>query len=139
MAETIFTSKATVEGGREGHVRSEDGMIDVNLEQPGSGSSKSGSNPEQLFASGYAACFDGMLNLQASKKNKDVSSKTTAAVSLQKDESDGMFQLAAELTVEISGVSKEEADELVDLAHQYCPYSKATRNNIEVKVQSEVK
>lgn len=138
MAETIFTSKATAEGGREGRVRSEDGMIDVNLEQPGSGSSNSGSNPEQLFASGYAACFDGMLNLQASKKNKDVSSKTTAAVSLQKDESDGMFQLAAELTVEISGVSKEEADELVDLAHQYCPYSKATRNNIEVKVQSEL-
>lgn len=134
--ETMFTSYATAQGGREGHVKSDDGLIDVNLVQPGSGSDK-GSNPEQLFAAGYSACYDGALNLMAKKEKKDITSETTAAVSLNKDESDNGFKISVELTVNISGVSQEEAEELTEKAHQFCPYSKATRGNIEVKITTK--
>lgn len=134
--ETMFTSYATAQGGREGHVKSDDGLIDVNLVQPGSGSDK-GSNPEQLFAAGYSACYDGALNLMAKKEKKNITSETTAAVSLNKDESDNGFKISVELTVNISGVSQEEAEELTEKAHQFCPYSKATRGNIEVTITTK--
>ncbi|WP_253076009.1 organic hydroperoxide resistance protein [Sinobaca sp. H24] len=134
--ETMFTSYATAQGGREGHVKSDDGLIDVNLVQPGSGSDK-GSNPEQLFAAGYSACYDGALNLMAKKEKKNITSETTAAVSLNKDESDNGFKISVELTVNISGVSQEEAEELTEKAHQFCPYSKATRGNIDVTITTK--
>ncbi|RKD71145.1 Ohr subfamily peroxiredoxin [Sinobaca qinghaiensis] len=134
--ETMFTSYATAQGGREGHVKSDDGLIDVNLVQPGSGSDK-GSNPEQLFAAGYSACYDGALNLMAKKEKKDITSETTAAVSLNKDEEDNGFKISVELTVNISGVSQEEAEELTEKAHQFCPYSKATRGNIDVTITTK--
>nr|WP_252314011.1 organic hydroperoxide resistance protein [Sinobaca sp. H24] len=136
MMETMFTSYATAQGGREGHVKSDDGLIDVNLVQPGSGSDK-GSNPEQLFAAGYSACYDGALNLMAKKEKKNITSETTAAVSLNKDESDNGFKISVELTVNISGVSQEEAEELTEKAHQFCPYSKATRGNIDVTITTK--
>nr|WP_120193972.1 organic hydroperoxide resistance protein [Sinobaca qinghaiensis] len=136
MMETMFTSYATAQGGREGHVKSDDGLIDVNLVQPGSGSDK-GSNPEQLFAAGYSACYDGALNLMAKKEKKDITSETTAAVSLNKDEEDNGFKISVELTVNISGVSQEEAEELTEKAHQFCPYSKATRGNIDVTITTK--
>lgn len=134
--ETMFTSYATAQGGREGHVKSDDGLIGVNLVQPGSGSDK-GSNPEQLFAAGYSACYDGALNLMAKKEKKDITSETTAAVSLNKDEEDNGFKISVELTVNISGVSQEEAEELTEKAHQFCPYSKATRGNIDVTITTK--
>lgn len=134
--ETMFTSYATAQGGREGHVKSDDGLIDVNLVQPGSGSEK-GSNPEQLFAAGYSACYDGALNLMAKREKKDITSETTAAVSLNKDEEDNGVKLSVELTVNISGVSQEEAEELTEKAHQFCPYSKATRGNIDVTITTK--
>ncbi|WP_182200644.1 organic hydroperoxide resistance protein [Paraliobacillus salinarum] len=134
MSNVLFTSHATAKGGREGHVKSDDGLIDLNLVQPGSGSSEKGSNPEQLFAAGYAACYDGALNLMASKQDKEIDSTIKADVSLMKDPSDDGFQIGVKLNVEIKGVSQQEAEELAKQAHDFCPYSKATRGNIDVEV-----
>ncbi|WP_440896879.1 organic hydroperoxide resistance protein [Amphibacillus sp. Q70] len=135
MSKVLFTSKATATGGREGHVKSDDGLIDLNLVDPGSNSADKGSNPEQLFAAGYAACFDGALNLMASKQKKEIDSTLTAEVSLLEDSEDNGFKIGVVLRVEIKGVSQGEAEELVELAHGFCPYSKATRNNIDVDLK----
>ncbi|WP_173917795.1 organic hydroperoxide resistance protein [Halobacillus sp. Marseille-Q1614] len=137
MSNVMFTSHATAKGGREGHVKSDDGVIDVNLVMPGSDSNESGSNPEQLFAAGYSACFDGALNLIASKQKKDIESETTADVSLIKDESDDGFKIGVILNVSVKGVSQEEADQLVKDAHDFCPYSKATKGNIDVELNAK--
>nr|WP_245345475.1 organic hydroperoxide resistance protein [Halobacillus andaensis] len=132
----MFTSHATASGGREGHVKSDDGIIDVNLVMPGSGNEE-GSNPEQLFAAGYSACFDGALNLIASKQDKDIESETKADVSLIKDESDDGFKIGVILNVSVKGVSQDEAEKLVKDAHDFCPYSKATRGNIDVELNAK--
>src|SRR5690625_4019493 len=112
MSNVLFTSKATAKGGRDGHVKSDDGLIDLKLVNPGGSNSDSGSNPEQLFAAGYSACFDGALNLIASKEKKEIDSSITAEVSLIKDESDGGFKIGVVLNAEIKGVSQEEAEQL---------------------------
>ncbi|GAA0311969.1 Ohr subfamily peroxiredoxin [Gracilibacillus halotolerans] len=137
MSNVLFTSKATAKGGRDGHVKSEDGLIDLKLVNPGSGSKETGANPEQLFAAGYSACFDGALNLIASREKKEIDSSITAEVSLIKDESDGGFKIGVVLNAEIKGVSQEEAEQLVEKAHDFCPYSKATRGNIDVEVKAK--
>ncbi|KAB8137913.1 organic hydroperoxide resistance protein [Gracilibacillus oryzae] len=136
MSNVLFTSKATAKGGREGHVKSDDGIIDVNLVNPAGGGDGQGSNPEQLFAAGYSACYDGALNLMASKQKKEIDSSITAEVSLIKDEADNGFKIGVVLNVEIKGVSQEEAEELAKAAHEFCPYSKATRGNIDVELKT---
>ncbi|PBB06041.1 MULTISPECIES: organic hydroperoxide resistance protein [Salimicrobium] len=133
MSDVMFTAHATVKGGRNGHVKSDDGLIDLNLAQPGE-SNETGSNPEQLFAAGYSACFDGALNLVADKKKKDIDSEITGDVSLMKDSSDGGLKIGVVLNVSVKGVSQEEAEELVNEAHKVCPYSKATSGNINVEL-----
>ncbi|MFB4167559.1 organic hydroperoxide resistance protein [Virgibacillus sp. JSM 102003] len=132
MSEVIFTSKATAKNGRDGHVKSEDGLIDLNLVNPANNKDEKGSNPEQLFAATYSACFDGALNLVASKQKKKIDSETTAEVSFCKDPEDDGFKIEVTLNINIEGVSPEEAEELAEDAHQVCPYSKATRGNVEV-------
>ncbi|MBP1950723.1 organic hydroperoxide resistance protein [Virgibacillus litoralis] len=132
MSEVIFTSKATAKNGRDGHVKSDDGLIDLNLVNPPNNKGEKGSNPEQLFAATYAACFDGALNLVASKQKKKIDSETTAEVSFCKDPEDDGFKIEVTLNINIEGVSPEEAEELAEDAHQVCPYSKATRGNVEV-------
>src|SRR5690625_2920214 len=117
----MFTSKATAQGGREGHVKSDDGLIDLKLVDPGSGSDEKGSNPEQLFAAGYAACYDGALNLMASKRKKEIDSTITAEVSLLEDSEDNGVKIGVVLNVEVKGVSQEEAEKLANLAHGFCP------------------
>lgn len=138
MSEVLFTSKATAKGGREGHVKSEDGIIDLSLVDPAKGS-EPGSNPEQLFASGYAACYDGALNLIAAKQKEEIESATTAEVSLLKDSEDGGFKIAAVLHVEVEGVDQATAEALAKQAHDFCPYSKATRHNIDVQLNVKIK
>ncbi|MDX8046361.1 organic hydroperoxide resistance protein [Gracilibacillus sp. S3-1-1] len=133
MSNVLFTSKATAKGGRDGHVKSDDGLIDLNLVDPSS--EGTGSNPEQLFAAGYSACYDGALNLLASRQKKEIDSSITAEVSLLKDEADGGFKIGVVLNVEIKGVSQEEAEELAKQAHDFCPYSKATRGNVDVELK----
>lgn len=137
MSDVLFTSSATAKNGRDGHVKSSDGIINLELVNPAENKEDKGSNPEQLFAAGYAACFDGALNLVASKKNKQIDSTTTAEVSFMKDKEDGGFKIGVTMNVEIQGVNPEDAQELVEAAHQFCPYSKATRGNIDVKLVSQ--
>ncbi|WP_270180713.1 organic hydroperoxide resistance protein [Alkalihalobacillus sp. CinArs1] len=137
MSKVLFTSKATAEGGRQGTVKSSDGLIDMNLVMPTENSDEKGTNPEQLFAATYSACYDGALNLVASNNKKEIESKTTAEVSFLKDESDGGFKIGVTLNVEVKGVSQEDADMLTKEAHKVCPYSKATRGNIDVEINAK--
>jgi osmotically inducible protein OsmC len=140
MSNVLFTSTATAVGGREGRVQSSDGVINVELATPGTPRAKeltNASNPEQLFAAGYAACFDGALQLAARKERVKFDSEVTANVSFMKDESDGGFKLGVSLHVKGTGIEKAALEDLVHKAHQICPYSKATRGNIEVKLVVE--
>ncbi|MDN7245007.1 organic hydroperoxide resistance protein [Planococcus shenhongbingii] len=133
----LFKTSVIATGGREGRVVSEDNMIDIKLETPKEmGGPGGGTNPEQLFAAGYAACFDGMLNAIAKKEKTELTSTSVKAdVSFLKDEADNGFKLAAILNVSVKGVDEEKARELVEKAHEACPYSKATRGNIEVELK----
>ncbi|QBO56893.1 organic hydroperoxide resistance protein [Chryseobacterium salivictor] len=133
---TLYTTSVTAKGGRDGHIKSENGILELDVRTPKSlgGASDGFANPEMLFAAGYAACFDSALNLVI-KKSKIETGETSvkAKVSIGQTENGG-FGLAVELDVNIPGVSLEEAQSLTEKAHQVCPYSNATRNNIEVKL-----
>ena len=140
MSEILFSSSASAVGGREGHVQSEDGKINLDIAMPGTPRAKSiptATNPEQLFAAGYSACFDGALQLMAHKERVKFDSEVTAHVRLLKDERDQGFKLGVTLHVKGKGIEKEVLEELVDKAHGFCPYSKATRGNIEVILECE--
>lgn len=131
---TIYTAAATATGGRNGHVMSDNGVLDVQVRAPKvmGGANDDYTNPEQLFAVGYAACFDSALNHTIRlEKVKTGETSVTAKVSIGPLEG-GAFGLAVELAVNIPEVSIEEAQRLTERAHQVCPYSNATRNNIEV-------
>jgi Ohr subfamily peroxiredoxin len=134
LTKVAYTTSADAHGGRAGHVRSADGVIDLDLAQPGT-STEPRANPETLFAAGYAACFQGALLNRAKTQGIDTSDSTvTAQVSFGPSE-DGGFGIAVALEVEIPGVDDAKAQELIELAHQFCPYSKATRDNIEVTLK----
>ena len=132
----LYTTEVTAKGGRNGHVKSNNGILDLEVRMPKAlgGSNDDFTNPEMLFAAGYAACFDSALNLIISKSKIETGETTVnAKVSIGQIENEG-FGLAAELEVNIPGVSLEEAQSLTEKAHQICPYSNATRNNMEVKL-----
>ena len=136
----MYTAVATATGGRNGHVKSDNGVLDLQVRMPKAlgGRDDDNTNPEQLFAAGYAACFDSALNLilkQARIKTGETS--VTAKVSLGQTENGG-FGLAVEMAVNIPNISQEEAQDFVEKAHQVCPYSNATRGNIEVKLMVSV-
>lgn len=138
MSNVLFTSTAKAIGGREGRVESSDGNINVKLAMPGSPRAKEipeATNPEQLFASGYAACFDGALQLIAKKEKVNFDSEVTANVSLLKDEADQGFKLGVSLQIKGTGIEKSQLEELVKKAHDFCPYSKATKGNIDVTLE----
>src|SRR6195952_2791948 len=133
LTSVMYTSTASAKGGRTGHVHSEDGVIDLDLGKPGSQANPK-ANPETLFAAGYAACFQGALANRAATQGIDTSDSTvTADVSFGPSE-DGGFGIAVALEVQIPGVDLAKAQELADLAHTFCPYSKATKGNIVVTV-----
>ena len=133
---TLYTTSVTAKGGRDGHVKSENGILELDVRTPKAlgGGSDDFANPEMLFAAGYSACFDSALNLVI-KRSKMSTGETTvqAKVSIGQIENGG-FGLAVELDVNVPGVTLEEAQSLVKQAHQVCPYSNATRNNIEVQL-----
>jgi lipoyl-dependent peroxiredoxin len=135
MANTIYTAKAHVTGGRaEGHGRTEDGALEVDLRLPAEmGGPGGGTNPEELFAVGYAACFEGALGVAARRANADTSDVAIdSEVSLSPDGKGG-FLLSVALNVTLPGIEDAAtAAELVRGAHQVCPYSNATRGNIDV-------
>jgi Ohr subfamily peroxiredoxin len=130
---TLYTAHATTIAGREGHTETDDKKISLDLSPPGS--NKPGSNPEQLFACGYSACFGSAIAAVAKKQNIAVSEiKVQADVSLNTDDSGGYF-ISAVLNASLGGVDTSQARELVQAAHQICPYSKATRGNIDVQLK----
>jgi Ohr subfamily peroxiredoxin len=131
LTKVAYTTAATAKGGRAGHVKSADGVIDLDLAQPGTTDTPT-ANPETLFASGYAACFQGALANRAQTQGIDTSDSTVTAEVSFGPSADGGFGLAVELKVNIPGVDAAKAQELVELAHGFCPYSKATRDNIAV-------
>lgn len=134
--EALYTAEALSTGqGRDGHVRSSDGRVDLEMAIPLSmGGSGNGSNPEELFAAGYAACFHSALNMVARKQKVAIADSTVGARVSIGDNGQGGFQLAVYLEVTIPGVEHDAAQALADAAHQVCPYSNATRGNIEVVV-----
>ncbi|AMN48897.1 organic hydroperoxide resistance protein [Psychrobacter sp. P2G3] len=135
---TLNSTKATATGGREGTASLSDSDLIIKMVQPGSGNE--GHNPEQLFAMGYSACFDGALGVVKQMEKAKFDSTTEIAVDLLKGEGPD-FKLAAKIHVtgENTDLSADEFQKLVEKAHQVCPYSKATRGNIDVEVTSEVK
>ncbi len=134
ITDASYTTSATATGGRQGSVRSEDGVVDLALGKPGSIANPK-ANPETLFAAGYSACFSSALNAAARRQGLDTSASTvTAAVTL--GSTDSGFGLAVELVADIPGVDAEKAQELVEEAHRNCPYSKATRDNIAVTIRA---
>ncbi|MEV6427766.1 organic hydroperoxide resistance protein [Nocardia sp. NPDC051463] len=133
---TLYTAEALATGdGRNGHARSTDGKIDVNLSIPKEmGGNGEGTNPEQLFAAGYAACFHSALRLVAKQTEANVEDSAVGAkVSIGPNETGG-FELAVTLEISLPHLSIDEAQALADKAHQVCPYSNATRGNIAVAV-----
>lgn len=132
-AKTLFTANVHTVGGREGWAKSSDGQLDVKLSVPGS--NRPGTNPEQLFAAGWSACFEGALANAAREQGIRLPPETAvdAEVDLGLDEVDGYF-LSARLNVSIPGLTEDVAQRLVDRAHATCPYSKMTRNGIEAQV-----
>ena len=131
LEKVYYTAQAHTVGGRDGAGKSSDGSLDVKLSSPGSG--KPGTNPEQLFAVGYAACFEGALGVVGRREHEEVGDVSIdSSVSLLPIQGGG-FQLAVELAVTLPQVTDpEKAKALVAAAHQVCPYSNATRGNIEV-------
>ena len=134
--ERLYTAHAKATGGRDGRAVSSDNVIDLPLSTPremGGPGKADTTNPEQLFAAGYAACFDGALNMVARLAKTPIAGSTVAAdVSFGKDGEH--YGLAVDLAVNIPNLDQKQAEELVAKAHQVCPYSRATRGNIEVNL-----
>ena len=128
----LYTGKTHTTGGREGAARSPDGRLDIQLSPPGS--SGQGTNPEQLFAAGWSACFIGAMGLAARELRVALPADTAVNAEVDLGTGEGGYFLQARLNVSLPGVSAEVAQKIVDAAHQTCPYSKATRGNIDVEI-----
>ena len=131
----LYTAEAAIQGGREGHGRTPDGVLDLDLRVPVElGGKGGGTNPEQLFALGYGACFQSALGTAGRRLGVDTSRSTvTARVSLGPIEG-GAYGLAVELEVAIPDLDRETAEQIVQAAHEICPYSNATRGNVDVSL-----
>ncbi len=130
-----YTTKATATGGRDGTARSEDGRFEAKLSTPKElgGAGGDGTNPEQLFAAGYAACFIGALKVAGRQLKQTIPADTTVVATIGiGPRSEGGFGITADLVVDLPGLDRADAQTLVDTAHQICPYSNATRNNVNV-------
>ncbi|MDX0435442.1 Ohr family peroxiredoxin [Sinorhizobium medicae] len=126
----LYTGKTHTTGGREGFARSDDARLEVRLSSPGS--DKPGTNPEQLFAAGWSACFIGALGLAAAQRKLQLPAETAVDAEVDLAKAEGGFFLRARLAVSLPGIASDLARSLIAEAHQTCPYSKATRGNIEV-------
>ena len=129
----LYTARTHTVGGREGRSKSDDGRLDVKLDRPGVVGS--GTNPEQLFAAGWSACFEGALGVAAARRKMKLPAE--AAINAEVDLRNGKdgYSLAARMDVSIPGVERGLAQQLLDEAHATCPYSKAVSGNIEVQLR----
>lgn len=136
---TVYSTTVLVTGGRDGHARSDDGLLEVELSMPKEmGGAGSGTNPEQLFAAGYAACFQSALRAVARQRKVLIDEASiTATVGLRKD-GEGGFSLDAQLRISLPGVPAGTARELATTVHEsVCPYSKAIQGNVDVVIEIE--
>ena len=136
LQNVAYTAKATATGGREGVAKSDDGRLNINLSTPKGlgGDDGQGTNPEQLFAAGYAACFIGALKFVAGSEKVALPSDTYINSEVSIGAIDAGFGIAVKLAVSLGDMDKAAAQALVEKAHQVCPYSNATRGNIEVDI-----
>ncbi|SDH21514.1 organic hydroperoxide resistance protein [Bosea robiniae] len=128
----LYTGRTHTTGGRDGASRSSDGRLDIKLSPPGNAGA--GTNPEQLFAAGWSACFIGAIGLAAGKRKVTLPADLAVDTEVDLGTTDGAYFLQARLRVSLPGVDRELAQSLVEEAHQTCPYSKATRGNINVEL-----
>lgn len=128
----LYTAKTHTTGGREGASRSSDGRLDVKLSSPGTAGN--GTNPEQLFAAGWSACFEGAMGLAARKMKVTLPPDLAIDAEVDLNLADGGYFLGARLNVSVPGLPRETAQALVEAAHQTCPYSKAIRGNVDVQI-----
>lgn len=130
----FYKTSATATGGRDGHTQVDDGSLGFDLVSFQNETGKVGTNPEQLFAMGYAACFDSAMNHVAPMLNlKPTSSSTSVAVGIGQ-KPDGAFSLDLDISITVSGLTETEARQLIERAHEVCPYSNAVRGNIDVRL-----
>ena len=132
LDKVLYTAKAHTTGGRDGAARTDDGRLDVKLSSPGTAGT--GTNPEQLFAAGYAACFIGAIKAVAGMQKITVPADLSIDSSVDLGKVGEAYGISARLDVSLPGMERGAAQKLVDAAHQVCPYSNATRGNIDVKV-----
>ncbi|QSI28703.1 Ohr family peroxiredoxin [Variovorax sp. RKNM96] len=128
----LYTGKTHTTGGRDGASTSSDGRLDVKLSSPGGPGT--GTNPEQLFAAGWSACFIGAMGLAAGKLKVKLPADLAVDTEVDLANTDGAYFLKARLNVSVPGIERDVVQSLVDAAHQTCPYSKATRGNIDVTI-----
>ncbi len=134
----FYHTSATATGGRDGHTRVDDGSIGFDLVGFQNSKGKTGTNPEQLFALGYAACFDSAMNHVAPSLGiKPTKSSTTVGVGIGQ-KADGAFGLDLDITITVEGISEADAKTLISKAHEVCPYSNATRGNVDVRLHVNV-
>ena len=142
MAEPVYSTKVTATGGRHGTIHSEDGLLDLKLALPRTlGGKGDATNPEQLFAGGYAACFENALfhvSREARRHFADSDIEVVAQIGLSRNES-GAFLLSAALAVTMAGVDQKTAEQLVNGAHAICPYSNAIKGNVDVQIAVSVR
>ncbi|GLS36201.1 peroxiredoxin [Mesorhizobium tianshanense] len=128
----LYTAKVRTTGGRDGASRSSDGRLDIRLSTPGGPGS--GTNPEQLLAAGWSACFEGAMAIAARKMNIILPAGLAIDAEVDLNVADGAFFLSARLNVNLPGLDRDLAQAVMDAAHQTCPYSKATRGDIKVAI-----
>ena len=142
MPDPVYSTKVTATGGRHGTIRSEDGLLDLKLALPRTlGGKGDATNPEQLFAGGYAACFENALfhvSREARRHFADSDIEVVAQIGLSRNES-GAFLLSAALAVTMAGVDQKTAEKLADGAHAICPYSNAIKGNVDVQIAVSVR
>jgi osmotically inducible protein OsmC len=138
MAKTLYTAEAHVTGGRvAGHGRTSDGVLEVDLRSPPElGGEEPGTNPEQLFAVGYASCFESALAAVARRQKLEVGDVAIDSKVMLVTGEERSFTIAVELAVSLPSLSDDDAVELVEAAHKVCPYSNATRGNIEMTLSA---
>ncbi|MBA1321475.1 organic hydroperoxide resistance protein [Pseudomonas plecoglossicida] len=136
----LYIAQATSTGGRDGKSRSDDGKLEVKLSTPKElgGAGGEGSNPEQLFAAGYSACFIGALKFVAGQTKQPLPADTSITAKVGIGQIPGGFGLDIDLEINLPGLEQAAAQELVDKAHQVCPYSNATRGNVDVRLHVKV-
>ena len=132
LEKVLYTAHAHTTGGRDGHSKTDDGRLDVSLSSPGTAGT--GTNPEQLFAAGYSACFVGAMKAVAGMKKITLPADLSVDASVDLGKIPAGYGIAVRMAVDLPGMDRAAAQELIDAAHQVCPYSNATRGNIEVAI-----